>query len=167
MAELDYFLRERLLALARIRLKSHPVALAAFEKETAKPDGGAIGATVSLLDMPGFRLWAAMGDADKLNHKLLPVIDNWAAVHRAVEHLLPMQAEPPDPGPREATAAQYSNGTKRWTPESMRELAEYRQKHGTKKAASWAGVTESRVRALLPRGAPRAKGYGVFTHRSK
>jgi len=87
VAQLDHLLRERLLTLAHIRLAKRPEALAAFEAELALPDGAAIGARVRLLDLPGFRVWAVMGDADKFDHKLLTAIDAWAAGEPTVQPL--------------------------------------------------------------------------------
>ena len=55
----------------------------------------------------------------------------------------------------------------RWTPERLEELRAYRDAHGTTKAAAWAKVSASRVRALLPSGKPAKKGYSAFTHRLK
>lgn len=54
-----------------------------------------------------------------------------------------------------------------WTPERLDELRAYRDKHGTKKAAAWAGVSESRVRILLPGDKPQGKGYSAFNPRTK
>ena len=54
-----------------------------------------------------------------------------------------------------------------WTPERLEELRAYRDAHGTTKAAKWAKVSTSRVRALLPSGKPATKGYSAFTQRPK
>lgn len=51
---------------------------------------------------------------------------------------------------------------KTWTPERLEELSAYRKTHGTKKAAAFFRVSESRVRALLPSEKPQLKGYNAF-----
>lgn len=60
-----------------------------------------------------------------------------------------------------------SGTLRRWTPELLEKLRAVRAEHGTKKAAEWAIVSESRVRRLLPKGEPATKGYSAFTHRTK
>lgn len=50
-----------------------------------------------------------------------------------------------------------------WTPEKLAEVRAYREKHGTKKAAQHYGVSEQRIRKLLPGNKPKAKGYSAFT----
>jgi hypothetical protein len=56
---------------------------------------------------------------------------------------------------------------KPWTPERLKELRDYRAKHGTKKAAAWARVSEARVRELLPGDKPKPKGYSAFNQRPR
>jgi hypothetical protein len=69
-----------------------------------------------------------------------------------------------DPVP--ASAAQPSQGTpKTWTAERKEQLRAYRKSHGTKEAAAHFGISESRVRALLPSGQPAKKGYSAFNSR--
>ncbi|SEQ33483.1 hypothetical protein [Giesbergeria anulus] len=60
-----------------------------------------------------------------------------------------------------------ASAQKRWTPQARAELAAYRQEHGTKKAALHFGVTEQRIRQLLPSKEPRPKGYSAFNQRTK
>ena len=55
--------------------------------------------------------------------------------------------------------------SKRWTPEALEELRAYRAANGTTKAAKWADVSATRVRALLPRDPPKPKGYSPFNPR--
>lgn len=55
----------------------------------------------------------------------------------------------------------------RWTPERLGKLKAYREKHGTKKAAEYFGITEARVRKLLPREKPKQRGYSAFTQSPK
>ncbi len=56
---------------------------------------------------------------------------------------------------------------KRWTPDKLEKLMAYRKEHGTKKAAAWAGIAESRVRKLLPADEPPQKGYSAFNSHQK
>ena len=51
---------------------------------------------------------------------------------------------------------------KKWTPEPLQKLAEYRAKHGTKKAADEFKISESRIRQLLPRKKPADERFGGF-----
>ena len=44
-----------------------------------------------------------------------------------------------------------------WIPERLQKLAEYRAKHGTKKAATEFKISESRIRQLLPSKKPAAE----------
>ena len=57
----------------------------------------------------------------------------------------------------------------RWTPEKLAELSTYRDKHGIAAAAAHYGVSQQRIRALLPRGntTDKGMGYSVFKHRPK
>lgn len=59
----------------------------------------------------------------------------------------------PTPKPAEA---------KRWTPERLDELRAYRKAHGTKEAALWAGISEARVRELLPGEKQPLMGFSAF-----
>lgn len=67
----------------------------------------------------------------------------------------------------ETTTLETQSSAKRWTPERLADLRKHRDDHGTKKAAEWAGVSEARVRALLPGDKPTKKGYSAFTQGSK
>ncbi len=71
--------------------------------------------------------------------------------------LAPAPASAPAP-----TDSQRPAGAKRWTPERLQELSDYRNAHGTKKAAEWFRLSESRVRQLLPSETPPPKGYSAF-----
>ena len=55
--------------------------------------------------------------------------------------------------------------SKRWTPELLTELKAFRDKFGTKQAATHYGISASLVRQKLPREKPKPKGYSAFTHR--
>lgn len=77
-------------------------------------------------------------------------------------------AQPPQPAPQaEAPAVGAPAGGKKWTAERLAELAEYRAKHGTKKAAETYGVSASRIRELLPSGKPKATPFTSIVHRLK
>ena len=56
---------------------------------------------------------------------------------------------------------------KRWTPEKLAELKSYREKHSTKKAAEFFGISGQLIRKMLPSEKPQPKGYSAFTHRMK
>lgn len=59
------------------------------------------------------------------------------------------------------------SGGKRWTPQKLAELKAYRESNGTKKAAEHFGISQARIRHLLPGDKPKEKGYSAFTYRSK
>lgn len=102
------------------------------------------------------------------------VLDEAARSSRALDALFssdeppPRRPElaPPTAAPAPAIVARPA-GAKRWTPERLEELHAYRAAHGTKKAAEWAGVSTSRVRALLPGDKPQPRGYSAFNLRVK
>lgn len=73
-------------------------------------------------------------------------------------HRFPEPVETPAPPVAGVPAPQASPepvqaapAVKRWTDEALAELAAYREKHKTKKAAEHFGISESLVRRLLPR----------------
>jgi hypothetical protein len=73
--------------------------------------------------------------------------------------------EPPTEAATAAAASlsQGSSGTAvKWTPERLAELAAFREKQGTKKAAAQFGISEQRVRALLPKKKPSPPVNSVF-----
>ena len=76
----------------------------------------------------------------------------------------------PEREPADSTAGpldgSVSNG-KKWTPEKLDEVAAFRKKHGTKKAAEHFKVSEQLIRQKLPSAKPKPKGYSAFTHRTK
>lgn len=70
--------------------------------------------------------------------------------------------------PEEAPQAAAAGTAKKWTPEALRALADYRESHGTKEAAAHFGISAARVRALLPnekKTPAKHAGVSVFTHR--
>jgi hypothetical protein len=52
--------------------------------------------------------------------------------------------------------------SKRWTKEELSNLATYRDKYGTEKAAKKYGITGARVRKLLPGEKPKKRAYSAF-----
>ena len=61
---------------------------------------------------------------------------------------------------------QASTG-KKWTPEKLAELREFRESHTMPETAFEFGITEQRIRQLLPSKEVVKKGYSAFTHRIK
>ena len=83
-----------------------------------------------------------------------------------------LHSQPTTPGPAPVVAESASGGVepvagKRWTSEKLAELKSYREKHGTKKTAEFFGISEQRIRQMLPSKKPQPKGYSAFTHRTK
>lgn len=130
------------------------------------------------------------GDAERTAQVLAQIVQAFDAgelggfVPREHRHILftdltvwpdcpPMAADSPlrywvPDAPEEAPQAAALGTGKRWPPERLRELADYREKHGTEAAATHFGITGARVRKLLPGEkvpTKKAAGYSVFTHR--
>lgn len=68
-----------------------------------------------------------------------------------------------------ATAATSASDAKekKWTQERLAELAAYRETHTMSETAKKFGISQQRIRQLLPRSEPKLKGYSAFTHRTK
>lgn len=73
------------------------------------------------------------------------------------------QAAPPAPVADSASNAP----TKKWTPEKLAELKAFRASHTMPETAKKFGISEQRIRELLPSNKPKSKGYSAFTHRPK
>lgn len=56
---------------------------------------------------------------------------------------------------------------KKWTPEKLAELRAFRETHTMPQTAAEFGITEQRIRQLLPSEDVVKKGYSAFTHRIK
>ena len=73
--------------------------------------------------------------------------------------------------PRSETPAPVADALpsgKKWTDERLDELRRYRTQHGTKRAAEHFGISEARVRELLPSGKkPKATHFEGLIHRMK
>ncbi|MCB2019148.1 MAG: hypothetical protein KDF54_16805 [Hydrogenophaga sp.] len=78
-----------------------------------------------------------------------------------------LEREAPAPAAPAPAIVEGPADASRWTPKRLEELRAYRAAHGTKKAAAWAGVSPTRVRALLPGDKPQKKGYSAFNPRLK
>lgn len=97
--------------------------------------------------------------------KLQPITD-WVYPHDVNLMLESWEVKYRFPQAEPVVTPSASDGV-RWTPEALTELKTYRKKHGTKKAAEKFGITEQRIRQLLPGDKPQPKGYSAFTHRLK
>lgn len=72
------------------------------------------------------------------------------------------------PAPIVADSASNAPGNgKVWTPEKLAELKAYRATHTMPETATKFGISEQRIRQLLPSNKPKKKGYSAFTHRMK
>lgn len=70
------------------------------------------------------------------------------------------------PGP--AASKKTANSARRWTPELLKELSDYRAKHGTKAAAEHFDISTGLVRQKLPKKKPPAASpFPTTTHRIK
>lgn len=77
------------------------------------------------------------------------------------------QAEPQAaPVVAESSSHAPSNG-KVWTPEKLAELKAYRLVHTMPETAKKFGISEQRIRQLLPSNKPKTKGYSAFSHHMK
>lgn len=174
-------IRDRLLELARVRLKSR---FGAFEQFRFTLDGlvegSAILARASLMPAPwttAFRL--GLGEAaTQIDAHFLRIIDDWAQREAparqipALEGVQPLAAEPQaeahSAAPIVAESASNAPGNgKVWSPEKLAELKAYRAAHTMPETAKKFGISEQRIRQLLPSKKPKVKGYSAFTHRMK
>lgn len=73
----------------------------------------------------------------------------------------------PAPSEHAATSAQVAGIGKKWTPKKLAELEAYRESHTMPETAKQFSISESRIRALLPRNKPKAKPFGALIHRMK
>lgn len=81
---------------------------------------------------------------------------------------------PPEPLPIDEQVAlpvaidvepKKAKNVKRWTPAKLAELAAYRAAHTMPETAVKFGITEQRIRALLPSDKPKAKPFAGLIHR--
>ncbi len=56
---------------------------------------------------------------------------------------------------------------KKWTPETLAELKAYRETHTMPETAEKFGISEQRIRKLLPSNKPKAKPFAGLIHRTK
>lgn len=72
------------------------------------------------------------------------------------------------PGPLEADSASFKRrNRKMWTPEKLGELGAYRATHTMSETAAKFGISEQRIRKLLPRDKPKASLFPWVMHRQK
>jgi hypothetical protein len=55
----------------------------------------------------------------------------------------------------------------RWEPEKLQQLKDYRANHTMPETAKHFGISEQRIRQLLPRNSTKLNGHNVFSHRIK
>ena len=83
----------------------------------------------------------------------------------------PLEADAmtPSPAPAQntATPAPEATGGKKWTPEKLAELKTYREAHTMPETAVKFGISEQRIRELLPSKKPKAKPFPGLIHRMK
>ena len=83
----------------------------------------------------------------------------------------PLEADAmtPSPAPAQNTAthAPEATGGKKWTPEKLAELKTYREAHTMPETAVKFGISEQRIRELLPSKKPKAKPFPGLIHRMK
>ena len=78
----------------------------------------------------------------------------------------PAQPQTATPAPVVRDSDAPGNG-KVWTPEKLAELKAYRAAHTMPETATKFGISEQRIRQLLPSKKPKRPGYSAFTHHMK
>ncbi len=71
------------------------------------------------------------------------------------------------PATEAAQVAPVSEPGKRWTPENLAKLKAYREAHTMPETAAEFGITEQRIRQLLPSKKPRPTPFAGLVHRMK
>ena len=71
------------------------------------------------------------------------------------------------PAPVADSASNAPSTGKVWTPEKLAELKAYRAAHTMPETAKKFGISEQRIRQLLPSKKPKRPGYSAFTHHMK
>lgn len=94
-------------------------------------------------------------DAQAWNEEPPVVRPAWMVPAVAERFTPPLAAQAPDSG-----EAQSNASVKRWTPERLAELAAYRTKYGTAKAAKEFSISAQRIRKMLP---TKKSNAGPFT----
>jgi hypothetical protein len=67
----------------------------------------------------------------------------------------------------QTAAVEPAGDGKKWTPEKLAELAAYRTAHTMPKTASKFGISEQRIRQLLPTKKPKATPFTGLVHHTK
>lgn len=89
-------------------------------------------------------------------------------VHALADAFCEAPAQPQAAAPAPVVAGSDAPGKgKVWTPEKLAELKAYRAAHTMPETAEKFGISEQRIRQLLPSNKPKPKGYSAFTHRMK
>ena len=72
---------------------------------------------------------------------------------------------PIDTAPEQSPATPAPVAGKKWTPEKLAELKAYREVHTMPETAVKFGISEQRIRGLLPSQKPKAKPFAGLIHR--
>jgi len=89
------------------------------------------------------------------------------AVSMARVKAIEAAAKPQQTAPATDAAAPVGAGSKKWTPEKLAELKTYREAHTMPETAVKFGISEQRIRGLLPSETPKAKPFAGLIHRTK
>jgi hypothetical protein len=99
-------------------------------------------------------------------HEILYNISQQEFVRLAAFYNLDVNVNVAKPNDGELCNASGS-ASKRWTSERLGELEAYRDSHTMPETADKFGISEQRIRQLLPKKSLTPKGNSVFTHRIK
>ena len=93
----------------------------------------------------------------------------WDAAHQVwLTKMVRCLLEPQAASPVVTDSSSNVPGNRKvWTPEKLAELKAYREAHTMPETATKFGISEQRIRHLLPSNKPKQKGYSAFTHRIK
>lgn len=155
-------LREQALEIARGRLAHRTGALERFTA-AMKSDSSLQESIERVGASTGSLLMDALRD---VGADLARVIDQWDATddpaRRARRLLPPLVLTPPAVDLSQSDTARLRRPGTKWTDKQLKELAACRQKHGTKAAAQKFGISQPRVRQLLPTTPKRVKAHDPF-----
>ena len=108
-----------------------------------------------LVDLPAFGAWTV-----KLNiPNIPPAFAAMAETATTVPVVMPAQTA--------VTPAPVEAGGKKWNDEKLAELKTYREAHTMPETAVKFGISEQRIRELLPSKKAKAKPFAGLTHRMK
>lgn len=129
---------------------SHPPAASTWHMLSAD--------VYALAQQPIWKTRAAAALRDLACRYSPDLLDERLAPAPETQQPAPVVAESAGNAPRSTTV---------WTPGKLAEVRAYREKHGTRRAAEYFGVSEQLIRRKLPRANPTTKGFSAFTHRPK